>query len=140
MAAYNKFNLFVDWLAKGNMNLSSDTLKCMLTNTAPVATNSIYSDISGNEVSNGNGYSTGGAAVTPTLTNSSGTEKLVGTNASWSATGAVGPFRYAVLYDSTPASNKTLIGWWDYGSSITMANGDSFAVNFDGTNGILQLA
>lgn len=140
MAAYNKFNLFVDWLAKGNMNLSSDALKVFLTNTAPVAANSIYSDISANDLATANGYTAGGSAVTPTLSNSSGTEKLVGTNVTWTATGAVGPFRYAVLYDSTPASNKTLIGWWDNGSSITMASGDTFTVTFDGTNGILQLA
>lgn len=140
MASFNKFNLFVDWLSKGNLNLSSDALKVMFTNTVPVATNSIYSDISGNELANGNGYTTGGLASTPTLTNASGTEKLVGTNVVLTASGAVGPFRYVVIYDSTPASNKTLMGWWDYGSSVTMASGDTFTVSFDGTNGILQLA
>lgn len=140
MAAFNKFNLFFDWLAKGGLNLGSDALKVMLTNTAPVATNSIYSDISANDLATANGYTAGGIATTPTLSNASGTEKLVGTNAVVTATGAVGPFRYAVLYDSTPASNKALIGWWDYGSSITMASGDTFTVAFDGTNGILQLA
>jgi hypothetical protein len=140
MAAFNKFNLFVDWMAKGNLNLGTDALKCFLTNTAPVATNSIYSDISANDLATANGYTAGGAAVTPTLSNASGTEKLVGTNVTWTATGAVGPFRYAVLYDSTPASNKSLVGWWDYGSSITMASGDTFTVTFDGTNGVLQIA
>lgn len=140
MASFNKFNLFPDWLSKGTLNLSSDTLKVMLTNTAPVATNSIYSDISGNELANGNGYTTGGLASTPTLSNTAGTEKLVGTNVVVTASGAVGPFRYAVLYDATPASNKALMGWWDYGSSVTMASGDTFTVSFDGTNGILQLA
>lgn len=140
MAAYNKFNNFVDWISKGNLNLSSDALKVFLTNTAPVATNSIYSDISANDLATANGYTAGGSAVTPTLSNASGTEKLVGTNVTWTATGAIGPFRYAVLYDSTPVSNKSLIGWWDYGSSITMASGDTFTVTFDGTNGILQLA
>jgi len=140
MAAYNKFNNFVDWLSKGTLNLSSDSLKVFLTNTAPVATNSIYSDISANDLSTANGYTNGGAATTPTLSNASGTEKLVGTNVTWTATGAVGPFRYAVLYDSSPASNKALIGWWDYGSSISLANGDTFTVSFDGTNGIFQLS
>lgn len=140
MSAFNKFNSFVDWLAKGNCNLGSDALKVMLTNTAPVATNSIYSDISAGDLATGNGYTNGGLATTPTLSNASGTEKLVGTNVTVTATGAVGPFRYAVLYDSTPASNKSLIGWWDYGSSITMASGDTFTVTFDGTNGIAQLA
>jgi hypothetical protein len=139
MATYNKFNLFLDWMAKGTLNLSSDALKAFLTNTAPVATNSIYSDISANDLSTGNGYTNGGSAVTPTLSNSSGTEKLVGSNVTWTATGSIGPFRYAVLYDSTPSSNKSLIGWWDYGSSITMASGDTFTITFDATNGILQI-
>src|SRR6185503_43865 len=126
MATFIKFNLFLDWALKGNMNLGSDALKVMQTNTAPVATNSIYSDVSAGDLATGNGYTNGGAAVTPTLSNSSGTEKLVGTNVTITATGAIGPFRYAILYDSTPASNKTLIGAWDYGSSITMASGDVF--------------
>jgi len=141
MAAYNKFNNFVDWVCKGTLNLSTDALKVMLTNTAPVATNSIYSDISATELANGNGYTTGGNAAAPTLSNAGGTEKLVCANpTTWTASGAVGPFRYVVLYDSTPASNKALIGWWDYGSSITMALNDTFTVTFDGTNGVLQLA
>lgn len=138
MAAYNKFNAFVADIANKVHNLGSDTLKVMLTNTAPVATNAVKADIT--EISAGNGYSAGGAAVTSvTSSQTSGTEKLIGTGPTFTATGAVGPFRYAVLYNSTAASGN-LIGWWDYGSSITMANTETFQVNFDGTNGILQIA
>jgi hypothetical protein len=55
--------------------------------------------------------------------------------------GSVGPFRYAVLYDDTQTSPaKPLIAWWDYGSSITLADTETFTVDFDGTNGVLQLA
>jgi len=140
MAAFNKFNLFLDWMAKGTLNLSSDALKVMLTNVLPIPTNSIYSNISGGEVANGNGYVTGGIACTPTLSNASGTEKLVGTSAVLTASGSIGPFRYIVLYDSTPASNKALMGWWDYGASVNMNSTDIFTVTFDGVNGILQLA
>lgn len=129
MTAYNKFNLTVeDWL-KGVMNLSSDTVKVMLTNTAPVATNHVYSDISGTELANGNGYTTGGATVGGTgVSNSSGTETFAANPTTWtSVTGNMGPFRYIVYYDSTPAT-KTLIGWYDYGSSITLngAAGETF--------------
>jgi hypothetical protein len=121
MTAYNKFNLTVeDWL-KGVMNLSSDTVKVMLTNTAPVATNHVYADISGSELANGNGYTTGGATVAGTsVSNSSGTETFAASATTWtSVTGNMGPFRYIVYYDSTP-STKTLIAWYDYGSSITL--------------------
>lgn len=137
MASFNKFNAFVERLAEKNINLQSDTHKVMLTNTAPVATNSLYSDISSNEVANGNGYTTGGGAATVSSSaQSSGTYKLVLADVVFTASGAVGPFRYAVLYDVTSGD---LIGWWDYGSSITLANGESFTVDFDGTTGVLQI-
>jgi hypothetical protein len=120
-------------------NLGSDTLKIMLSNVAPVATNAIKSDIT--EISAGNGYSAGGTAVTITSsTQSSGTYNLKASNLTVvTASGNVGPFRYVVLYNSTPV-NGNLIGWYDYGSSITLANTETFTVSFDATNGIFSLA
>ena len=140
MAAFNKFNSFVEALAEKVHNLGSDTLKVMLTNTAPVATDSVKADLT--EISAGNGYTAGGntASVTSSA-QTSGTYKLVlGDPATWTASGgSIGPFRYAALYNDT-ATNKELIGWWDYGSSITLASGESFAVDFDPTTGVLTLA
>lgn len=138
MATFNKFNAFVEHLAEKVHNLGADTLKVYLSNTAPVATNSVKADIA--EISAGNGYTTGGntAAVTSSA-QSSGTYKLVlGDPATWTASGSVGPFRYAILYNDT-ATNDELIGWWDYGSSITLANGETFKVDFDPTNGVLTI-
>jgi len=144
MAAYNKFNVFTKDLAElvhdfktGN----TQVYKVMLTNTAPVATNSIYSDISSNEVANGNGYTTGGATTTMTSSTASGVEKVTATDVSWTGSGAgFGPFRYAVVYNTTPSSpNKPLICWFDYGSSISLAAGDNFTVDFDGTNGLFTV-
>jgi hypothetical protein len=130
MATFNKFNNFVQYLGTGVMNLTSDTVKVMLTNTAPVATNNYYGDISSTELANGNGYTTGGATVTGTgWTNSSGTSSYAAGATTWtSVTGSMGPFRYVVYYDSTPATNKPLIGWYDYGSALTLngVNGDTF--------------
>ena len=142
MAAYNKINQFVQDLANKKHDLSADTFKVMLSNTATVATNSVYGDVSGAEVANGNGYTTGGTAATITSsTQTSGTEKWILQSVVWTATGAVGPFRYATLYNSSQASPvKPLIAWWDYGSSVTLANGDTFTVAFDGTNGVLTIA
>lgn len=129
MAAYQKFNLFVEDALKGVYLFQSDAFKIMLTNTAPVATNHLYGDISGNEVANGGGYSTGGAAITVGLSNSSGTETVTGTNVVFTATTGFGPFRYAVLYDTTPTSPlKPLIAWWDYGSSISLNALETFTV------------
>lgn len=124
------------------MNLGSDVLKIILTNSAPTATNAIYTDIT--EISNGNGYTTGGATVTVSSSSQSGgTYKLIGSaaNPTWTASGSVGPFRYVVLYDTTPSSpSKPLVGYWDYGSALTLSSGNTFTVSFDGTNGILQLS
>lgn len=139
MASFNKFNSFVEAVAEKVHNLGSDSLKVMLVNSAPVATNTQKSNLT--DISAGNGYTAGGSAVTITTSaQTSGTYKLVGNDLTFTASGgSIGPFRYAVLYNDT-ATNKELIGWWDYGSSITLANGETFTVDFDGTNGILQLA
>jgi hypothetical protein len=140
MAAFNKFYPFVEALAEKVHNLGSDTLKVMLTNTAPSSANSVKTDIT--EISAGNGYTAGGnsAAITSS-SQTSGTYKLVlGDPSTWTASGgSIGPFRYAVLYNDTAAS-KNLIGWWDYGSSITLADGEQFTVDFDPTTGVLTLA
>jgi hypothetical protein len=131
MAAFQKFNSFVDVLMKGGVNLATDTLKVMLTNTAPVPTNTKYADIAASELGNGNGYTTGGVAVTgTTLTSNAGTDSLAADQTTFtSQTGQMGPFRYVVYYDDT-AVNKPLVGFYDYGSSITLngAAGETFVV------------
>jgi hypothetical protein len=131
MAAFNKFNLFVDKVLKGVVNLATDNVKVMLTNTLPVATNTGYADVSGTELANGNGYTTGGQLVTGTgLTNSSGTESFAAAASTFtSVTGSMGPFRYVIYYDDT-ATGKPLIGWYDYGSTVTLngAAGETFVV------------
>lgn len=138
-SAFNKFNCFVADIANKVHNLGADTLKIMLTNTAPVATNTVKANIT--DLSTAGGYTVGGfPAGGFTATSSaqvSGTYSLIAADQTLTATGAVGPFRYAVLYNSTTASGN-LIGWWDYGSSISLANTDQFLVDLDQVNGILQ--
>ena len=141
MASFNKFNSFVENLAEGVINLQSDALKVVLTNTAPAAANSVLADLT--EISAGNGYTAGGVAATvASSSQSGGTYKLVVDDVTITASGgSIGPFRYFVLIDDTPTSPaKPLIGWWDYGSSITLNDGESVTVDFDGTNGVLQIA
>lgn len=131
MATFTKLNSFVENLAEGVMNLGADTLKIMLTNSAPLATNTVKADLT--EISAGNGYSAGGPTVTITSSSqSSGTYSLVGNDVVITASGgSVGPFRYVVLYDDTPTSPADpLIAFWDYGSSITLASGESLTVDF----------
>ena len=140
MASFNKFNSFVEALAEKKHDLGADTLKVLLTNSAPLATNTVKADLT--EITAANGYTAGGATTSITSSSqTSGTYKLVlGDPATWTAAGGtIGPFRYAVLYNDT-ATNDELIGWWDYGSSITLAIGESIAVDFDPSIGVLTIA
>ncbi len=141
MATYNKFNAFIENAMEGVHNLQSDTLKHMLSNTTPLATNALKSDIT--EIGAGNGYSAGGSTVTITSSaQTSGTYKCVGADVTWTASGgSIGAFEYVVFYNSTPSSPlKPLISWWDYGSAITILTGESFTADADPTTGLLQAA
>lgn len=140
MATYNKFRQFVEDVGRKVHNLNADTLKIMLTDTAPVNTNAVKADLT--EISAGNGYTAGGTAVgSNAYSQTAGVGKLTGNDVVFTASGgSIGPFRYAVLYNDTPTSPADpLIGWWDYGSSISLADGESLTVDIDATNGILQL-
>lgn len=138
MATFNKFNSFVEAVAEKVHNLGSDTLKVVLTNSAPSASNTVLANIT--QVSNSNGYTTGGATATiSSSSQTSGTYKLVLADVSWTASGgSIGPFQYAVLYNDT-ATNDELIGYWDYGTAVTLTNGNTFTVDFDATNGVLTI-
>ena len=141
MASFNKFNAFVEHLAEGAMNLASDDLAIVLTDTAPDASDSVFADLT--EIAAGNGYTAGGEAVTVSSSGqTSGTYKLVLADLTVTASGgAIGPFRYFVLVDTTPTSpDKPLVGWWDYGSSITLADGEAITVDFSAADGALQIA
>lgn len=139
MANFNKFNQFVADCATKVHNLHSDALKIMLSNVAPVATNAVKADIT--DIAAGNGYSAGGAAATLVSDGqTAGTYKLVLSQPTFSASGgSIATFRYAVLYNSTAASGN-LIGWWDYGTGLSITNGNSFQVLTDQSLGVLQLA
>ena len=140
IATFNKFNSFVEDVTEKVHNLGADSLKVMLTNTAPVATNTIKANLT--EITAGNGYTAGGTAASITSSaQTSGTYKLVLGDVVFTATGAVGPFRYAVLYNDTPTSPADpLIGWWDNGANVTLANTETFTVDFDPSTGVLTLA
>lgn len=129
MAAFLKFNCFVGDLANKQHSMqtgTSDVYKVYLTNTAPVASNTTYNTPA--DLATGNGYTAGGASIgTITGADPSGTESFSGgTNPSWTASGgSIGPFEYAVLYNST---SGRLIAWWDYGTALTLTNGNTFTV------------
>jgi hypothetical protein len=144
MAAFQKFDQFVADLAAGVHQLQTGTahvLKVALSNTAPAAANAVLADIV--QLANGNGYTTGGVSVgTITGAQASGVFKLTGaTDPVWTGiTAPMGPFRYAVLFNDTPTSPvDPLVGFWDYGSAVTLQIGETFTVDLDQTNGILTI-
>ena len=141
MATYVKFQPFVEHLPEKVHNLGADTLKVMLTNTAPNASDATFSQLT--EISAGNGYTAGGTAASISASaQSGGTYKLTLADVVFTASGGtIGPFRYAVLYNDTPSSPADpLIAYWDYGSSITLQSGETFTVDFDASNGVLTIA
>jgi hypothetical protein len=141
MASFNKFNAFVEHLAEKVHNLETDALKIMLVNSpAPAAANSVKADLT--EISAGNGYTAGGpTAVVASSGQTAGLYKLVLNDLTITASGgSIGPFRYFVLYNDTPTSPADpLIGFWDYGSALTLADGESVTIDFSPTNGALQI-
>lgn len=145
MANFVKINDFVEDLLNGVHNFSSHTLMLALTNTAPASESS-------NPTADGNGVKANLTEIA--YTNVSGGQPTLGSVdvaiASGTATldaadevitasgGSVGPFRYVYLYNDT-ATGDPLIGYWDYGSALTLADGESLTVQFAGT-GILTVA
>jgi len=136
MPTLTKFYSFVEAIHEKKHNLGSDTLKVLLTNTAPSLSNTQKSDISG-ELSTANGYTSGGATVPVTSSaQSSGLYTLICSDVTFTASGgSIGPFRYAVFYNDT-ATNDELIGYLDYGYSVTVASGQTFTLDFDAVSGL----
>lgn len=138
MAAFNKFNVFTGDLATKVHNLNADTLKVMLSDVAPVATNTVKANIT--EIAAGNGYSAGGAAAAfVSGVDTAGVYKLVIAQPVFTASGgSIAQFRYAVLYNSTTGSGN-LIGWMDFGAEVNLTSGNTFTVAFDQTNGVFTI-
>ena len=143
MATFNKFNSFVEALAEQVHKLDTHVLKVALSNTLPVATNTVLANIT--QIATVNGYVAGGnqatqAALPGGSQQTAGVYKLTLNDVTFTAAGGnIGPFQYVVLYNDT-ATNKELIGWYDYAAVLTITNGNSFTVDFDATNGVLTLA
>lgn len=145
MAAYNKFNQFVQDICKKVIDVSADSLFVLLTNTVPNAadtkvdtttgTCTIASTSNAAEIAAGNGYTKKGGAVTvTTASQTSGTFTLAANQVVFTASGGtIGPFRYAALFDDTSGttSTRSVIAWWDYGSAVTLNSGDTFTVQFN---------
>lgn len=135
MAVFVKFNSFSTDLTNGKHDFSTHSYKVMASNVAPALTNTAKANIT--EITAGNGYTAGGAVITITKSNASGVETLFATDVVWTAvTGALASQRYYVVYNDTQTSPaKPLVGYYDYGSSVAPAVGQTFTLDFDGSAG-----
>ena len=132
MATFTKFYDFVEKLGLAAMNLHTDTLKVMLTNTAPLSNTHTHFGSGGSpelaDITNEHGYAP--ADIANTYTQTSGVGTLTATDVVFTASGgSFGPFRYVVIYDDTTV-DKWLVGYADYGSAITVLTGETFTVDF----------
>ena len=136
MAAYNKFQDFSEQLIRGVHDWDAHVFKVALTNTLPLATQVSFDTGVSPAPGAGSGYSAGGSATTISIAETNGTTTVQGTQIVFTAAGgAIGPFRYAILYnDSATAPAKGVIAWFDYGSSITLADTESLTVQFNSSN------
>ena len=131
MATYVKFQDFVESLGLGEHNLNTDTLKVYLSNAAPsVSADADKADLAEITQSPLNGYTLGGVDITNVWSETTGTGTLAATDVVFTASGGtIGPFRYAVVYNDTHATDG-LVCYWDYGSEVTLAAGETFTVDF----------
>lgn len=136
MAAYNKFQDFTEQLVRGVHDWDAHTFKIALTNTAPTATQTTWNVTDHPAPVAANGYTAGGTATTIAVSETTGTTTVTGTQVVFTATaGGIGPFRYAILYNDTATSPAdAAIAWWDYASSITLADTETFTVKFNNTS------
>ena len=145
MATLTKFYSFVEALAEKKHDLGADTFYVQLTATAPSAsTAAIEGDLPA-DLSTAYGYTAGGVTCGTAVTSAqtSGTYKLcIADKVITASGGSIGPFRYVTLFNFSSGSttNALLLGYYDYGSSITLADGETFTINFDDANGVLTLA
>ena len=151
MAAYNKFNQFVQDVCQGLhviKTAAGNTYKLGLTNTSPNAADTVVdnsvppavvkSTSNATELSTGSGYTAGGTSIgaPTTASQTTGTFTMAANQVVWTSSGTIGPFRYVFLWNDSTATSATRppVAWWDYGSSITLNNGETFTVQFNSAN------
>jgi hypothetical protein len=138
MAVYNKFEPFVEHIAEGVHNLATGAITVALTNAAnaPLATYATRSQLT--EIS----YTNLSARVVTISASAqtAGVYKATATDLVLTASGTVAGFRYIVVYNDTPTSPADpLICYFDYGSDLVLLNTETLTLDFDGTNGLLQI-
>lgn len=127
MASFVKYYEFVQELGLEGHLLTTDQVNVALTNTAPTLTHTTLAQVT--EITAANGYVADGEDTANGWTNTTGTSTCAASDVTWTASGgAINTFQYVILFNVT-AGDK-LIGYWDYGSAVDLAVGESFTVDF----------
>jgi hypothetical protein len=140
MATFVKFQAFVEHLAEGVHDLGSDTLTvalCSAANAPSVSADAVLGDLT--EIAYT--YLSSRVLSTASSSQTGGVYKLVVNDLVISASGGTAAgFRYVIIYNDSPTSPADpLIGYYDYGSDLALADGESLTLDFNATNGLLQL-
>ena len=145
MATFNEFDCFARDLCMEQHKLTTDAFKFRLSNAAPTATMNVITCIT--TIATGNGWATDGALTISSAATSGATFVLNFSDVTVeaAAASAMASFRYVVIYNDTPATpgdtvTDPLIGWYDYGTVVTLASGEKFVIDFDTTNKFLRIA
>jgi len=148
-SSFYKFNQFVEDLGNALHNFDTDSIMCLLTNTVPNVADTVVDTTTGTctvkatsnaaEIAAASGYTKGGSAIaTPIWAQASGTAKFYGVKVVFTAGASIGPFQYAVFYNNSKGTTSTrpVIGWFNYGSPVTLGVGETFTVgnSNDGTD------
>lgn len=142
MASFVLFDETLRYIGARVIDFGTDNFRAVLSNNAPdVANDTVLADIV--ELAEGNGYTPGGVHLTSLSWEETGAGTAIWqwtvADFSWTATGALGPFRYTIVYDYTPPTPlNPLIGYLDYGSSISLGAGQSFVPDV-GSSGLFQM-
>lgn len=136
MATFNKFQIFVQDLAHAVHNFSSDALEVALSNAsnAPSASlDAVLTDITVIAYTNLSSR----VITTSTSSQSGGVYSLVLNDLTLTASGgSVAAFQYVIIFNQgTTAKIDPLIGWFDYGSELTLADGESLTIDFGADGG-----
>lgn len=141
MASYNKINGFVEHLAEKVHDLGADTFAVALTTHANIPTAGMTATLASLTQISYTNLSSRSVGTASSSAQTSGTYKLVLPDLVLTASGTVATFRHTVLYNDTPTSPADpLIAWWDYGSDVSLLSSETFTIDFDASNGVLQIA
>lgn len=140
MAIYVKFNATIEHIYEGVHNFATGALTVALTTNANIptyTTNAVLADITPISYTNLSSR----VLTQSSSAQTSGTYKLVIADLVLTASGAVATFRHVVIYNDTPTSPADpLVCGFDHGSDVTLASAETYTLDFDGTNGLMQAA